>query len=98
MLNAIRVNVVYAFQLRQQIDTLLGQLKELPANYRNYDSYDYVKKLLQGYAKVNMLVTELKSEALKERHWKSLMKQLKVNWNVNDLTLGSVGFDTEHSA
>ena len=33
---------------------------------------------------------ELKSEALKERHWKTLMKQLRVNWTLNDLTLGQV--------
>lgn len=38
----------------------------------------------------NMLVVELKSEALKERHWKQLMKQLRVNWVLSDLTLGQV--------
>ena len=40
---------------------------------------------------VNVLVTELKSEALKERHWKQLMKKLNVNWMLHDLTLGQVG-------
>jgi dynein heavy chain 1 len=39
---------------------------------------------------MNMLVVELKSEALKERHWKHLMKQLRVNWVLSDLTLGQV--------
>jgi dynein heavy chain 1 len=37
-----------------------------------------------------MLVVELKSEALKERHWKELQKRLRVNWNLNELTLGQV--------
>ena len=37
-----------------------------------------------------MLVTELKSEALKERHWKSLMKRLRVNWVLSELTLGHI--------
>ena len=37
-----------------------------------------------------MLVSELKSEALKERHWKEMMKELRVNWNLSDLTLGQV--------
>ena len=37
-----------------------------------------------------MLVTELKSEALKERHWKQLMKRLRVMWQLHDLTLGQV--------
>ncbi len=39
---------------------------------------------------MNMLVVELKSEALKERHWKQLMKELRVNWNLSELSLGQV--------
>jgi hypothetical protein len=37
-----------------------------------------------------MMIVELKSDALKERHWKLLMKQLRVNWVLSDLTLGQV--------
>uniref|UniRef100_A0A915HKX7 Dynein heavy chain, cytoplasmic n=1 Tax=Romanomermis culicivorax TaxID=13658 RepID=A0A915HKX7_ROMCU len=77
-------------KLRQQIDTLLNQLKDLPANYRSYNAYEQTKKMLQNFAKVNILIIELKSEALKERHWKQLMKQLRVEWILNDLTLGQV--------
>ena len=37
-----------------------------------------------------MLIVELKSEALKERHWKTLMRKLHVNWVLSDLSLGQV--------
>lgn len=37
-----------------------------------------------------MLIVELKSDALKERHWRVLMKQLKVSWVLSELTLGQV--------
>ena len=37
-----------------------------------------------------MLIVELKSEALKERHWKQLMRRLRVNWILSDLTLGQI--------
>lgn len=37
-----------------------------------------------------MLVIELKSEALKDRHWKQLMKRLHVNWVLSELTLGQL--------
>ena len=77
-------------KLRQQIDNLLAQMKELPSRLRQYASFEYVRKTLQSYGKVNVLVTELKSDALKERHWKQLMKQLRVNWILSDLTLGQV--------
>lgn len=39
---------------------------------------------------MNMLVIELKSDALKERHWKKLMKELHVDWVLSELTLGQV--------
>ena len=57
---------------------------------RQYASYEFVRKLLQGYAKVNGLVVQLKSDALKERHWKTLCRQLRVNWVLSDLNLGQV--------
>ncbi|XP_017775192.1 PREDICTED: dynein heavy chain, cytoplasmic isoform X3 [Nicrophorus vespilloides] len=77
-------------KLRQQLDAMSAQLKELPARLRQYASYEYVKKMLQTYTKVNMMIIELKSDALKERHWKQLMRQLRVNWVLSDLTLGQV--------
>lgn len=36
------------------------------------------------------MIVELKSEALKERHWKTLMRKLHVNWVLSDLNLGQV--------
>lgn len=77
-------------KLRQQLEGMMNQLKELPARLRMYESYEYVKKLIQSNIKVNMLIVELKSDALKERHWKQLTKQLRVNWVLSDLTLGQV--------
>lgn len=37
-----------------------------------------------------MLIVELKSDALKERHWRQLCKALKVEWSLSELTLGQV--------
>ncbi|KAI1728166.1 dynein heavy chain and region d6 of dynein motor domain-containing protein [Ditylenchus destructor] len=77
-------------KLRQGLDEQMGRLKQLPSQYRSYESYDYTKRLLQNYSKMNLLVIELKSEALKDRHWKQLMKEMNVSWSLNDLTLGQV--------
>ena len=77
-------------KLRQQIDSLTAQLKDLPSRLRQYAGYEFVRKLLQSYAKVNVLIVELKSDALKDRHWKSICRELRVNWVLSDLTLGQV--------
>lgn len=35
-----------------------------------------------------MMINELKTEALKERHWRSIIKQLSIKATMTDLTLG----------
>lgn len=77
-------------KVRQQLDSLLTQLKEMPSRLRQYASYEFVKRTLTSLTKVNVLIVELKSDALKERHWKQLNRQLKVQWIQSDLTLGHV--------
>ena len=77
-------------KLRQQIDGLLSQLKNLPDSLRQYASYEFVKKLIQSYQKVNMFIVELKSVALKDRHGKTLCKELRVDWVLSKLTLDQV--------
>ena len=77
-------------KLRQQIDGLLSQLKNLPDSLRQYASYEFVKKLIQSYQKVNMFIVELKSDALKDRHGKTLCKELRVDWVLSKLTLDQV--------
>ena len=37
-----------------------------------------------------MLIVDMKSDAVKERHWKTLMKRLHVSWVLSELTLGQV--------
>jgi dynein heavy chain 1 len=58
-------------KLRQNLEELISRLKNLPAQFKSYDVYDCAKRLLQNYSKMNILIVELKSEALKDRHWRS---------------------------
>ncbi|KAF8758753.1 Dynein heavy chain [Rhizoctonia solani] len=79
-------------KLRQHIDGLIASTKELPNRMRQYAAFEYVQEVLKTRLKANTIVTELKSEALKERHWKQLFKSLRVPSNVtlSQLTLGQV--------
>jgi dynein heavy chain 1, cytosolic len=65
-------------KLRQQLDGLLTSTKDMPTRMRQYSAFEYVQEALRGLLKSNSLVSELKSEALKDRHWKQLFKALKV--------------------
>lgn len=44
---------VQSRKLRQNLEELLGQLKALPSQYKSYEAYNCVKRLLQNYSKVN---------------------------------------------
>jgi dynein heavy chain 1 len=65
-------------KLRQQIDGLLSSTKEMPTRMRQYAAFEYVQDILRGLLKSNTLVSELKSDALKDRHWKQLFKNLRL--------------------
>ena len=65
-------------KLRQHIDGLLTSTKEMPTRMRQYAAFEYVQDVLRGLLRSNALVAELKSDALKDRHWKQLFKSLKL--------------------
>ncbi|KAF9569823.1 dynein heavy chain protein 1 [Agrocybe pediades] len=79
-------------KLRQHIDGLLASTKEMPTRMRQYAAFEYVQDVLRGLLKSNAIVSELKSEALKDRHWKQLFKSLRLPSQISlpYMTLGHV--------
>jgi dynein heavy chain 1 len=73
-------------KLRQHIDGLLSSTKDMPTRMRQYAAFEYVQDVLRGLLKSNIIVSELKSEALKDRHWKQLFKALRLSAQIS-LTL-----------
>lgn len=45
---------------------------------RQYAAYEYVQDALKSLLKVNALISEMKSEALRDRHWAKLYKTLRL--------------------
>ena len=43
-------------KIRQSLDNLLQQLKNLPTKLRQYAAYDHLQRVLKGYTKVKFLV------------------------------------------
>ncbi|KAH9486661.1 Cytoplasmic dynein 1 heavy chain 1 [Psilocybe cubensis] len=85
-------NTVQPRKLRQHIDGLLSSTKDMPTRMRQYAAFEYVQDILRGLLKSNTLVSELKSEALKDRHWKQLFKNLRLPSQITlaYMTLGHV--------
>ena len=67
-----------ARQVRQRLEALVHECRALPGRLRQYDAVAHVQEELQFRQKHVALLGELRSEAVKERHWRALFKQLRV--------------------
>jgi dynein heavy chain 1 len=79
-------------KIRSAIDELLKITKNMPSRMRQYAAFEHIQKVLRQFLKVNPLLSELRSEAVRERHWIKIFKQLKPNkrYSQLQLTLGDV--------
>ena len=79
-------------KLRQSIDTLIKLTKEMPSRMRQYAAFEHVQNVLRHFLKANSLISDLKSEAIRERHWAKIFKTLKPGkrYSPTSMTLGDV--------
>ncbi|KAI9494709.1 dynein heavy chain [Zychaea mexicana] len=77
-------------KVRQSVDELVNSTKEMPNRMRQYAAYEYVQETLRQLLRVNPIVSDLKSEALRERHWRQVFKALKVEgrFTLSEMTIG----------
>ena len=47
-----------------------------------------MKEKVNNYGKTNQLIIELKTDAMKDRHWRQLLSKLKINESLNHLSMG----------
>ena len=52
--------------------------------------YEFALEIVKGYLAINPLITELKSEAIKERHWMVIKQKMNSHWSQAELTLGQL--------
>ncbi|KAH8120470.1 dynein heavy chain protein 1 [Phellopilus nigrolimitatus] len=78
-------------KLREQLNGMLASTKDMPTRMRQYAAFEYVQETLRALLKSNIIIGELKSEALKDRHWKQLFKVLRMSPVVlTIMTLGNI--------
>lgn len=77
-------------KIRESLEVLLSQVKQIPVRYRQYEAFDRLQEDLKTYLAHNHLITELKSETLKDRHWKKILEILNIRKSLPDLSLGDV--------
>ena len=75
-------------KVRKTLDDLLIELRSLPNRIRQYDAYtalyDKIKSFLAGHA----TLSDMKTDALKDRHWKTILQRLNIHVAYSELTVG----------
>ncbi|KAI9842610.1 MAG: hypothetical protein M1837_007048 [Sclerophora amabilis] len=79
-------------KLRQSIDGLIKMTKEMPSRMRQYAAFEHIQNVLRQLLKANPLLTDMRSEAVRERHWAKIFKALMPGkrYSPISMTLGDV--------
>ncbi|KAL1605495.1 dynein heavy chain [Nothophoma quercina] len=79
-------------RLRKILDDQMQDTKEMPAKLRQYQAFDHVQTTLKQLIKDNTILSTLRSDAVRERHWVKIFKQLKPQkrYSPTSMTLGDV--------
>jgi len=77
-------------KIRKQLDDITLELRALPNKIRQYDAYIHLNDLIKSYISGYSILSDLKTEALKDRHWKKILEELGIRCNLSDLNLGKL--------
>ena len=85
-------NSVQPRKIRQSLDGLVKMTKDMPSRMRQYAAFEHVQTILRQLLKANALLADLKSDAIRERHWIKILKTLRPSQRYSDvaMTLGDV--------
>lgn len=85
-------NSIQPRKLRQSLDNLLKTTKEMPSRMRQYAAFEHVQSVLRQLIKVNGLLADMRSDAVRERHWTKIFKSLQPSkrYSAISTTLGDV--------
>ena len=85
-------NSVQPRKLRSQVDNLIKMTKDMPSRMRQYAAFEHMQNKLRNLLKVNPILADLKSEAVRDRHWEKIFKALKPGrrYSSRSMTLGEV--------
>lgn len=79
-------------KIRTSIDGLIKMTKEMPSRMRQYAAFEHIQNILRQLLKVNTTLSDLKSEAIRDRHWVKIWKEIKPGrrYSPISMTLGDV--------
>lgn len=87
-LNDTPWSMVIPRKIRGSLNAFLESLRALPSKIRQYDVFTHLNTTIKSYAANHGLLADLKTDALKPRHWKLILDRLSIRVSMAQLTLG----------
>ena len=86
-------------KIRSSLDNLVKAAKDMPSRMRQYAAFEHVQQVIRQLLKANPLLADLKTDAIRERHWVKIFKTLNPGKRYSEvsMTLGDV-WDLQISA
>ena len=76
-------------KIRTQLQAELDHLQQLPGRIRQYEALESLEQTIKRFKSMNAILMELKTDALKDRHWKRILTELNLRATpLIELTLG----------
>ncbi len=75
-------------RIKNELQETLNEMGLLPNKLRQYEAYDIIKSKLNNLKKINNIISDLRTDAIKDRHWKHILSILNIRKNINEMILG----------
>ena len=76
--------------VKEALDSKSNEMRDFPNRMRGYQVYEAYMTQLKNYKKVNDTLADLRTDAMKPKHWKELLQKLKIRTKFQDLTLSDL--------
>ena len=83
----LNLSTVSTKTIKEKLDQALTAMEECPSKFRQYESFEFMKNKITKYKKMHNSIIEVKSEAMKPKHWKMLLTKLNIKIPQSDLTV-----------
>jgi dynein heavy chain 1 len=74
-------------KIKESLRNIFEEFLEMPTKFKQYDAYEDMRARVSKFQGMQNMIIDLKGEAMKQRHWVKLLRQLRIKIPFNDLTI-----------
>ena len=79
-----------AVKIRKQLEDLANEIRSLPSKVRSYAAVEHMLDRLSKYLSFQPALKDVCTDALKERHWRTLLDRMGIHVVFSSLTVGHI--------